>query len=130
MVTTMRAENAPTRLTRFIANESAATNAALFARAVLDDWKLPDMAEEASDGVAELVDWTLQHGTPMYLEVALVWDGPLLFTEVTDHDDRLPDGPLVLGCRFEECGAEHTDRGRCVWASYRTGRPEQLRPAA
>lgn len=130
MVTTMRAGNAPTRFTRLIANESAPTNAALFARAVLEDWKLSDMAEEASEGVAELVDWTREHGTSMYLEVTLVWDGPLLFTEVTDHDDQLPDGPLVLRGRFEECGAEHTDRGRCVWASYRTGRPEQLRPAA
>lgn len=130
MVTTMRAENALTRLTRLIANESAGTNAALFTRAVLEEWQLADMAEEAAEGVAELVDWTRRHGTSAYVEVTIVWDGPLLFTEVADHDDELPDGPLMLDCCFEDCGAEHTDRGRCVWASYRTGRAEQLRTAA
>jgi hypothetical protein len=126
MVQTMRAENAPTRLTRLISNESAPTNAGLFVRAVLEEWKLSDMAEEASEGVAELIDWARRTGTSLYVEVAVIWDGPLLFTEITDHDDKLPEPPLKLGCRAEECGAEHTDRGRCIWASYRTGRREQL----
>ena len=126
----MRAGNAPTRLTRLIANDCAPTNAALFARAVLDDWQLSDMAEESSEGLAELVDWALHHSPSMFIEVVLVWDGPLLFTEVTDHGESLPEALFGLSCRPEECGAEHTDRGRCLWASYRTGRPEQLRAAS
>jgi len=130
MVAMMRAGNAPTRLTRLIANDCAPTNAGLFARAVLEDWGLQDMAEESSEGMAELVDWALRHGPSMYLEVVLVWDGPLLFTEVTDHGDKLPEGLFDLSCRTEQCGAEHTDRGRCIWASYRTGRPEKLQAAS
>lgn len=130
MVTPTRAADALTRLTRLIANDSAGTNAALFARLVLEEWSLSDMAEEATEGVAELVDWTLRHSESAYLEIQLRWDGPLLFTEVIDHDDRLPNVPITLRSPYLDCGAEHTDRGRCIWTSYRTGRVEQLETAA
>lgn len=122
--------DALTRATRLVANTCAATNAKLFTRVVLEEWRLSDMAEEASEGVAELVDWILHHSPAAYAEVVLVWDGPLLFTEVLDHGHELPLGPLDLRCRTEARGAEHNDRGRCVWASYRTGRIEQLETAA
>ena len=121
---------ARTRFTRLLADSSAAPNAQLFARDVLDEWGLAALAEPACAGIEAFVGWVLGHGSNVQVEIVLVWDADqeLLFAEVADHGQQLPgdDLPGAGGC--EERGAAHRGHGRVLWASYSTARPEQLAP--
>jgi len=118
------------RFMQLVADASAPINATLFARAVLDDWGISDLAEQTCAGLRELVEWILGHGANALLEVTLVWDSSLLFTEVADHGEQLPEDPPPFERESEDRGAERTDRGRCIWVSHRTGRSEMLLPSA
>jgi len=128
--------DAETRSTTLVADSNAPANACLFARAVLADWELSHLAADACACLTELVVWLLANEPSTLIEITLVWDGPLAFTEVSDHGRRLPnravwrsvDGGRAVGTleAFSlEWDAEGKPRGRCLWASYHTGRDEQ-----
>jgi len=119
---------ARTRFTRLLADASAAPNAQLFARDVLEEWGLGALAEDACTGLDELIGWVLANGSHVQVEITLVWDEDLalLFTEVVDHGEALPAEGDVPVSWCEDRGAERNWRGRVLWASYRTGRPQLL----
>lgn len=121
--------DAQTRSTSLLADDSAVENARLFVRAQLPDWGLEALAERAEAGVTELVGWVRAHEPHVLLEITLVWDRPLLFTEVADRrHEPLPRRPVwrvqdpEAVARLEavalEWGAEPETRGRRLWASY------------
>lgn len=133
--------DAQTRSTALLADASAAPNARLFARMVLADWELSEVAADACAGLSELVVWVLANDPGVLVEITLVWDGPLLFTEVADRQERLPHRPVwlntegghavaILEAFSLEWGAEVDMRGRCLWASFHTGRAEMPRVEA
>lgn len=117
---------AQTRSTRLLADCCAPENAALFACSVLDEWAMPELAPRASAAVSTLTEWTRSHGAHVQIEVTLVWDASmkLLFTEVADHSRLIPDNRVLALTASDDYGAEDTDRGRCLWASFETGRAE------
>jgi len=127
--------DARTRSTPLVANACAPRNARLFTREVLADWGLADLADDACTGVSELSAWMAANESAPVQRITLVWDGPLLFTEVGDAGKRLPLRPVwraapggyavaLIEAVSEDWGADHTPLGRCVWASYATGRGE------
>jgi len=122
--------NAQTRSTSLLADDSAAENARLFARAQLPDWGLGHLEAAACTGLGELLGWLRANDPNVLVEITLVWDPPLLFTEVADRHETLPRRPvwlLAAGGREQvarleaaslEWGAELDARGRRLWASY------------
>jgi hypothetical protein len=128
--------DAQTRSTMLEADASAVAGARRFARDVLTRWLLPELAEAACAGLSELVTWAVANDPAALVEITLVWDGPLLFTEVTDRCEQLPHRPAwllsdeyavtVLEESSLEWGAEMSTRGRLLWASFHTGRAEIL----
>ncbi len=126
--------DAQTRSTTLAADGSAVPNARRFARDVLAVWLLSDLEANACAGLSELVTWAVANDPAVFIEITLIWDGPLLFTEVADRRGRLPSRPtwlvedqlgvILLERSSLEWGAELNARGRCLWASFHTGRPE------
>ncbi len=126
-----------TRSTSLVGDASAPRNCRLFAGEILSEWGLDRLAEAACAGISELSAWLVANPGGLLQRVTLVWDEPLVFTEVADEGDRLPwrpawlltDGGLavqLLEAASLEWGAENTATGRCLWASFRTSpEPEQ-----
>lgn len=129
--------DAQTRSTMLLADSTAVPNAQLFARTQLAEWGLaqPQLVSDACAGLTGLLMWALANGPGVLVEITLVWDGPLPFTEISDRGEQIPHRPLwrlqeggravaVLEAASVEWGAETGPRGRCLWASFHTGRPE------
>jgi hypothetical protein len=128
--------DAQTRSTALLADSTAVPNAQLFARTQLAEWGLaqPQLMSDACAGMTQLLMWALTNGAGILVEITLVWDGPLLFTEISDRAEQIPHRPLwrhqdgravaILEAASVEWGAEAGPRGRCLWASFHTGRPE------
>lgn len=122
-----------TRSTKLVADRNAPRNARLFTRHALDEWGLAHLADDACAGVSELSAWMTAPGDGAVQQVALIWDGPLLFTEVSDAGAvplcaADPAGGALAAALLEtvavEWGAEYTGEGWCLWASFATGRGE------
>jgi serine phosphatase RsbU (regulator of sigma subunit)/anti-sigma regulatory factor (Ser/Thr protein kinase) len=106
---------------------AAARAARRFVTATLDDWDLPDLADDVISVVTELVTNATQHaGTTSQLRLRS-HPGRLII-EVADSDGRIPRpavtqamderhrGLLIVASLSERWGVRPTDRGKVVWA--------------
>jgi hypothetical protein len=126
-----------TRSTELVADRNAPRNARLFTGRTLAEWDLEHLSEDACAGVSELSAWMTAPDAASeeaaIQRVTLVWDDPLLFTEVADVGGTplRPGAPLagelaarVLEAVALEWGTQAAPGGWQLWASYAAGRGE------